>query len=94
MMGLSVLLYIWTKLGFTYKTQIQALYYSIVRQEDCVSLLWIDLNYLYQKNFSLPNHLLTLKAPNKIAADDIFISYFYLSKKIRHDFSCASRGFT
>ena len=33
---------------------------------------------------------LTLKAPNKIAADDILIFYFYLSKKIRLDFSYES----
>ena len=32
----------------------------------------------------------TLKVPNKIAADDILISYFYLLKKIRLDFSCES----
>ena len=36
-------------------------------------------------------YMLTLKAPNKIAADDILIFYFYLSKKIRLDqFSCES----
>ena len=34
--------------------------------------------------------MLTLKAPNEIAADDILIFYFYLSKKIRLDFSCES----
>ena len=36
---------------------------------------------------------LTLKAPNKIAADDTFIYfifYFYLLKKIRLDVSCES----
>ena len=33
---------------------------------------------------------LTLKAPSKIAADDILIFYFYLSKEIRLDFSCES----
>ena len=33
---------------------------------------------------------LTLKAPNKIAADDILMFYFYLSKKIRLDLSCES----
>ena len=41
--------------------------------------------------------MLTLKVQTKIAADNIFIFYFYLSKKIRLDFSCessASRGFT
>ena len=32
---------------------------------------------------------LTLKAPNKIAADDTFI-FYYLSKKIRLDVSCES----
>ena len=35
-------------------------------------------------------HLLTLKRQTKIAADDILIFYFYLSKKIRLDFSCES----
>ena len=37
------------------------------------------------------------KAPNKIAADDILIFYFYLLKKIRLDFyvnPLLSRGFT
>ena len=34
--------------------------------------------------------VLTLKVPNKIAADDILIFDFYLSKKIRLDFSCES----
>ena len=34
--------------------------------------------------------LLTLKCQTKIAADDILIFYFYLSKKIRLDFSCES----
>ena len=34
--------------------------------------------------------ILTLKAPNKMAVDDILIFYFYLSKKIRLDFSCES----
>ena len=41
--------------------------------------------------------LLTFEAPNTIAADDILFFYFYLSKKIRLDFSYespASRGFT
>ena len=33
---------------------------------------------------------LILKEPNKIAADDILIIYFYPSKKIRLDFSCES----
>ena len=33
---------------------------------------------------------LTLKAQTKIAADDILIFYFYLSKKIRLDVSCES----
>ena len=33
---------------------------------------------------------LALKAPNKNAADDILIFYFYLSKKIRLDVSCES----
>ena len=33
---------------------------------------------------------LTLKAPNKIAADDILIFYFYLCKKIKLDFSYES----
>ena len=40
---------------------------------------------------------LTLKAPNKIAADDILIFHFNLSKEIRLDFSLSplpSRGFT
>ena len=32
--------------------------------------------------------VLTLKEPNKIPADDILIFYFYLSRKIRLDFSC------
>ena len=32
----------------------------------------------------------TLRAPPNIAADDILIFYFYLSKKIRLDFSCES----
>ena len=36
------------------------------------------------------SHGLTLKALNKIAADDILIFYFYLSKKIRLDVSCES----
>ena len=31
-------------------------------------------------------YILTPKAPNKTAADDILIFYFYLSKKIRLDF--------
>ena len=35
-------------------------------------------------------YCLTHKAPNKNAADDILIFYFYLSKKIRLDFSCES----
>ena len=36
-------------------------------------------------------HLLILKAPSKIAADDTFIIFtFYLSKKIRLDVSCES----
>ena len=34
--------------------------------------------------------ILTIKAPNKIAADDILIFYFYLSMKIRLDFSYES----
>ena len=34
--------------------------------------------------------MLTLKRQTKIAADDILIFYFYLSKKIRLDFSCES----
>ena len=34
--------------------------------------------------------ILTLKAPNKNAADDILIFYFYLSKKIRFDVSSES----
>ena len=38
----------------------------------------------------IPKVSLTLKTPNKIAADDILIFYFYLSKKIRLDFSCES----
>ena len=33
---------------------------------------------------------LTLKAPNKIAADDTLFFYFYLSKEIRLDVSCES----
>ena len=33
---------------------------------------------------------LILKEPNNIAADDILILYFYLSKKIRLDFSCVA----
>ena len=33
------------------------------------------------------SNVLTLKAPTKIAADDILIFYFYLSKKIRLDIS-------
>ena len=37
--------------------------------------------------FSFASNL-TLKAPNKIAADNILIFYFYLSKKIKLDFSC------
>ena len=43
-------------------------------------------------------HYLTLIAPNKYAADDILIFYFYLLKKIRLDFfhvnPLPSRGFT
>ena len=35
-------------------------------------------------------YFLTLKHQTKIAADDILIFYFYLSKKIRLDFSCES----
>ena len=38
------------------------------------------------ESFSVKTHL-TLKVPNKIAADNILIFYFYLSKKIRLDFS-------
>ena len=41
--------------------------------------------------------LLTLKAPHKNCSVDILISYLYLSKKIRLDFSCESlpsRAFT
>ena len=34
--------------------------------------------------------LLTLKVPNKIAADDILTFLLYLSRKIRLDFSCES----
>ena len=40
---------------------------------------------------------LTLKVPNKNCSSRHFNFYFYLSKKIRLDFSCessASRGFT
>ena len=33
---------------------------------------------------------LTLKAPNKIAEDDILSFYFYLLEKLRLDFSCES----
>ena len=33
---------------------------------------------------------LPLKRQTKIAADDILVFYFYLSKKIRLDFSCES----
>ena len=33
---------------------------------------------------------LALKVPNKNAADDILFFYFYLSKKMRLDFSCES----
>ena len=34
--------------------------------------------------------MLTLKAPSKIAADDTYYFYFYLSKKIRLDVPCES----
>ena len=40
--------------------------------------------------FYLYMYILTLKAPKKIAADDILIFDFHLSKKIRLDFSCES----
>ena len=36
------------------------------------------------------NIVYSLKRQTKIAADDILIVYFYLSKKIRLDFSCES----
>ena len=38
----------------------------------------------------LPEPVSTLKCQTKIAADDLIIFYFYLSKKIRLDFSCES----
>ena len=42
-------------------------------------------------NIAFDMYVLTLKAQNKnIAADDILILYFYLSKKIRLDFSSES----
>ena len=40
--------------------------------------------------YILFNNVLTLKAPNKMATDDILIFYCCLSKKIRLDFSCES----
>ena len=40
--------------------------------------------------FAQMNIVLPLKGQTKIAADDILIFYFYLSKKIRLDFSCDS----
>ena len=46
---------------------------------------------------SITVRLLILKAPNKIAADDILIFYFNLLKKIRLEFHVnplQSRGFT
>ena len=44
-----------------------------------------DLSFLHCFRISLP-----LKRQTKIAADDNLIFYFYLSKKIRLDFSCES----
>ena len=40
----------------------------------------------YKGNFCILN----LKGPSKIAADNIFLINFYLSKKIRLDVSCKS----
>ena len=42
------------------------------------------------KDYGTHRTLLTLKAPNEIAADDILFLYFYLSKEIRLDVSCES----
>ena len=40
--------------------------------------------------FTVFSNVLTLKAPKKIAANDIIIFYFYLSKKIRLNVSSES----
>ena len=39
------------------------------------------------------NLILTLKAQTKISTDDILIFSFYLSKKIKLDFSCESSAY-
>ena len=62
-------------------------------QGSCVSMKKWGKNLIH----SSYNRTEPLKLQTKNAADDILIFYFYLSKKIRLDFSCessASRGFT
>ena len=51
---------------------------------------YINLHELLFSSVLKKGLLLTLKAPKKIAADDISILYFYLSKKIRLDISSKS----
>ena len=47
-----------------------------------------DLLSTFTKNALFYDICLPLKCQTKIAADDILIFYYYLSKKIRLDFSC------
>ena len=44
----------------------------------------------FVKSLALCNLSFIFRCQTKIAADDILIFYFYLSKKIRLDFSCES----
>ena len=57
--------------------------------QNIIHLLQIKQTGMVQQSLAA-SFRLTLKAPTKIAADNILIFYFYLSKKIRLDFSCES----
>ena len=65
-----------------------------IRHPKCITIrLWnrhTSLAHVVFQSFIPEASKLTLKGPNKNAADDILIYYFYLLKKRRLDFSCES----
>ena len=72
------------------KSQTMVNWYSLHCQQHGSACLMNSDAANIQSNLPEASKRITKKRQTKIAADNILIFYFYLSKKIRLDFSCES----